>query len=403
MAIPYLSDLGWRPTVLAVAPEFVQAPADEWLLQTLPDDLEVHRVSALPVALTRRVGMSTLAFRCRRAMRHAGDRLLASRRFDLIYFSTTQVGVHRLGLRWKQKFGVPFVLDLQDPWVNDYYRRNPGVRPPGGRVKFAISQLAARRDEPRCLQAASAVTTVSARYIDDIAERISSIDRSKFHVLPFGASERDYEIAGLRPVSQAHINFQDGFEHWVAVGRGGDDMRTSLRALFGGFRKALEIDPIRFGRVRMHFLGTDYAVGERARETVRPIAIEEGVGEYVFERPHRIPYSEALQCIVKADVLLVIGSNDPGYNPSKVAPYLFSGRPVLAILHDSSPAATVVEAAGGACVRFDERSDDLPASMAKSLQQLADQAPAKTAELNELSAETMARRLTAIFDSARMD
>jgi hypothetical protein len=41
--------------------------------------------------------------------------------------------------------------------------------------------------------------------------------------------------------------------------------------------------------------------------------------------------------------------------------------------------------------------------MAKSLQQLADQAPAKTAELNELSAETMARRLTAIFDSARMD
>ena len=98
----------------------------------------------------------------------------------------------------------------------------------------------------------------------------------------------------------------------------------------------------------MHFLGTDYAAGSRARETVRPVAIAEGVGDYVFEQPHRIPYSEALQCLVRSDLLLVIGSDDQGYNPSKVAPYLMSGRPVLAILNANSPAASVVEAAGAA-------------------------------------------------------
>ncbi len=403
MAIPYLPEFGWEPTVLAVAPEFVQAPRDEWLLRTLPETLEVHRVNALPVELTRRVGLSTLAFRCRRAMRLKGDELLATRRFDLIYFSTTQVGVHRLGPRWKRKYGVPFVLDLQDPWVNDFYRRNPTVRPPGGRLKYAVAQASARRDEPRCLRAASAVTTVSARYIDDIARRSPWVDRNRFHVLPFGAAERDFEIARQFPVPQQHIDFSDGLEHWVAVGRGGQDMRTALKALFRGFREALRIDPVRFQRVRMHFLGTDYAAGARARETVRPVAVEEGVGDYVVEQPHRIPFSEALQCIVQPDLLLVMGSDDSGYNPSKVAPYLMSGRPVLAILHPESPAAAVVENAGGALVRFDADGERTAAAVTDKMRSLPGQAASGTDDLRALSARAMTGQLARVFDFARMD
>jgi hypothetical protein len=402
MAIPYLPEFGWKPTVLAVKPEFVQAPRDEWLLKTLPEDLEIHRVDAIPVELTRRVGMSTLAFRCRGAMRRQGDRLLESGRFDLVYFSTTQVGVHRLGLRWKRKFGVPFVLDLQDPWVNDFYRKNPAVRPPGGRLKHAVAQLAARRDEPRCLRAASAVTTVSPRYIDDIAERSATIDRGKFHVLPFGASAIDFETARRFPVEQAYINFADGLEHWVAVGRGGEDMRTALRGLFRGFRMALGRDRVRFERVRMHFLGTDYAAGNRARETVRPVAVEEGVGDFVVERPHRIAFSEALQCIVRADQLLVMGSDDAGYNPSKVAPYLMSGRPVLAILHAESPAADAVEESGGACIRF-RAASELDKQVMDVLLSERRAAIERTSELKGLSAEAMTERLVRVFDSAGMD
>jgi len=400
MAIPYLPKFGWEPTVLAVAPEFVQAPRDEWLLKTLPDGLEVHRVNAIPVELTRRIGMSTLAFRCRGAIRREGDRLLESGRFDLVYFSTTQVGVHRLGPRWKRKYSVPFVLDLQDPWVNDFYRKNPSVRPPGGRLKYAVSQFSSRRDEPRCLKAASAVTTVSPRYIEGIVERSPWIDRGMFHVLPFGASENDFEMAKRFPVGQLHIPFGDGLEHWVAVGRGGEDMRTALRGLFRGFRAALEQDRERFGRVRMHFLGTDYAAGDRARETIRPVAVDEGVGDSVIERPQRIPFSEALQCIVQADRLLVMGSDDVGYNPSKVAPYLMSGRPVLAILHAESPASDVVEKAGGACIRFGGSSPDVSRQVTDELLRGTRMATERTSELKELSAEAMTARLARVFDSA---
>jgi hypothetical protein len=403
MAIPFLEGMGWRPTVLAVDPQFVEAPRDEWLLKTLPPELEVVRVRALPVALTKRIGMSTLAFRCRRFLRESGDELLCGRKFDLVYFSTTQMGVHRLGLRWKRRFGVPFALDLQDPWVNDYYRRHPEVTPPGGRVKYAVSQFAARVDEPRCLAAASAVTAVSGRYIDDIADRMPEVDRGKFHVIPFGAAERDFETAVRHPVSQSHIDFSDGLEHWVAVGRGGDDMRPALVELFRAFATLLTMNPARFERVRMHFLGTDYAAGDRARKTVAPVAEEIGVGQYVSEQPHRIPYSEALACLVKASLLLVIGSNDPGYNPSKVAPYLMSGRPVLAILHSASPAAAVVEQAGGACHRLTNAGATDSDSLAALLDRPLTSPVRRDGALMDLTAEAMTRRLVDVFASIGMD
>jgi hypothetical protein len=100
----------------------------------------------------------------------------------------------------------------------------------------------------------------------------------------------------------------------------------------------------------------------------------------------------------------VIGSDDVGYNPSKVAPYLMSGRPVLAILHVASPAANVVEQAGGACVRFDAGSLDLEGRVLDVL--LTGRfvpAAERSLELEDLSAESMTERLARVFDSARTE
>ncbi|NJM63821.1 MAG: hypothetical protein HC849_32625, partial [Oscillatoriales cyanobacterium RU_3_3] len=43
----------------------------------------------------------------------------------LVFFSTTIFPVMLLGKRWWQKFGVPYVLDFQDPWRSDYHRNHP--------------------------------------------------------------------------------------------------------------------------------------------------------------------------------------------------------------------------------------------------------------------------------------
>ncbi len=105
--------------------------------------------------------------------------------------------------------------------MNDFYRKHPNVKPPGGRLKYAIAEFAARRDEPRCIREAAAVTTVSGRYIDDLAKRYPWLNRELFTVLPFGAAERDFELARQfrlsRTISGSTTAWSTGSQ-WVAAG-----------------------------------------------------------------------------------------------------------------------------------------------------------------------------------------
>ena len=54
-----------------------------------------------------------------------------------------------------------------------------------------------------------------------------------------------------------------------------------------------------------------------------------------------------------ADVLVILGSEDPQYSPSKVYPYLLARRPVVAIVHEDSPVVPVLRNSGaGPVVTF---------------------------------------------------
>ena len=58
----------------------------------------------------------------------------------------------------------------------------------------------------------------------------------------------------------------------------------------------------------------------------------------VEEHPGRIPYVDALNHLTLSDAVLVLGSTEPHYTPSKVFQAMLSGRPVLAMLHEDSSA-----------------------------------------------------------------
>ena len=132
MLLPLFRENGWQVEVLAVMAEQVASPLDPWLVDGLPADVPVHRVKAMSLGWSRIPGFGTLGLRSLRALGRAGSKLLAKGSFDLVYFSTTVFEVHILGTCWKRKFGVPFVMDYQDPWVNDYYRNRPQITPPVG-------------------------------------------------------------------------------------------------------------------------------------------------------------------------------------------------------------------------------------------------------------------------------
>ena len=349
MSLPYFEEFGWRATILTVRTEDLEgATLDPLLDRTVPAGTDIVRVGVLPARWTRRLsGLGGLAWRTWPFLWRAGCRILKKERFDVVYFSTTQFPLMSLGPRWKRRFGVPYVVDFQDPWLSDYYDRPGAPPPPGGRLRYGLANTLARALEPSVVREAGHIIAVSPAYVETFLQRYEQwLDPSQFTVLPFGAPENDFELLAGMNMSQTVFDANDGRRHWVYVGVIAPAMRRTLNLLFGALHDVREREPARWADVRLHFIGTSYAPPDRAEKSVEPIAQACGVGDLVEERTWRVPYFEALRLLLDSEVVMVIGSDDPGYSASKLYPCLLSRKPLLALLHENSPAVAILHEAG---------------------------------------------------------
>lgn len=406
MSLPYLREFGWDAHVLAVDPDYVEGFKDADLARTVPADVPVARVGAVPATLTRRFGFGSLALRAGRRLRAAGDRLLTNGKFDLVYFSTTIFKTMTLGPRWRQRFGVPYMIDLQDPWVSDYYART-GTAPPGGRLRYALAQRSARRHEPRVVRGAAHVIAVSPAYPADLRVRYPDVPADRYTVLPFAGAEADFAAAEKLGIRQIVFDPADGLRHWVYLGRGGGDIAVALRGMFGALAAFRKTDA-RVNDLRLHFVGTSYAPVGRAVPTVAPVAAVCGVGDLVEERTGRIPYLEGISLLKAADAVMVVGSDDPGYSASKIYPCVLARRPVLAVLHAASTAGDVLRNCRvGEVVGFETgvAAAELVAEVLPALRRMLDRprgaAPdTDWAAFEPYTAREMTRRQCGVFDGA---
>lgn len=344
MSLPYFRRNGYEPVVLALDAAEMPESHDPYLAATVPPDVRVWRAKGVSQHFTRPFGLRNAALRALPAIAQLGSRIIQEERIDLVYFSTTAFPLMTLGRYWRARYGVPYLLDFQDPWFNTYYSNPGATSPPGGQLKYRLSNSIARVLEPLAIRRASHIISVSPAYPVMLMERYSWLSSDRFTVLPFGAPEHDFDVLDSLDIRQDVFDPIDGNEHWVYIGRAGADMAFSLRAFFTALSRARAEQPERFERLRLHFAGTDYAVGDRARKTVEPIAQVCGVLDLVHERPHRIPYFETLQCIRDADALIIPGSDDPGYTASKLYPYILAGKPLLAVFHEQSSVVDVLKA-----------------------------------------------------------
>jgi hypothetical protein len=193
------------------------------------------------------------------------------------------------------------------------------------------------------LRAAAGVVAVSDSYGPSLEESYPWFKAKEAAVLPFGAAAQDFVTArGHRP-DHSLVPFGDGCTHLVYTGRCGPDMSTSLSIVFRAFKIFLAAKPTEAGRIRFHFIGTDYAPRPLGREWAMPVARSEGVEAYVSEQCYRVPYFDALYYLLNADALIAVGSNDPTYSASKVFPYILAKRPMLFVFNFMSPVIAIAE------------------------------------------------------------
>lgn len=371
LLLPHFAAQGCSVEVLAVDPACCAEGIDPWQAEHLPADVPIHRVLGLARRWSRLPGLGGIDARSFRALARAGSRLLRQRRFDAVYLSTTAFGCFALGPLWKRRHGVPFLLDYQDPWVNDHYRRHPEITPPGGRLKYAVVDQLHRLQEPRVLRQAAGYTAVSPAYPAQLQARYPFAATIPSLVLPFPGSAEDFQHLDTIAECQLPFHPHDGLIHWLSIGRGGEDLHTALGGLFEAIARFAPAELRQ--RLRLHFLGTSYAPSGQGIPTIAPLAARYGLSGIVEERTDRLPLSLSLAALQAADALLVLGSNDPGYTASKLYPYLLARRPLLAVVHARSSIAEVLRRCGGGqLVTFDdpveqEREQDPSTSLAQRI------------------------------------
>ena len=341
MSLPHYRAHGWEPIVLCVDDREVDGVREPELIGTIPPEVKVIRSGALPLRWMRWLGVRNVGLRCWLHFLFAGARLIRREQIDLVFFSNTQFVTFTLGRIWHAWLGTPYIFDMQDPWRTDYYERSGSRRPPGG-WKYQLARLMALVLEGWSFRRVGGVMSVSPSYLDDLRGRYAWLADTPTRVIGFGASRSDTDMALTLPPPAVRYERHGGEVHFLYSGASGPVMPHSLSVLFDGLRLFREENPEGARRLRFHFFGTSYVAPGQGKNSVMPVAERCGVADQVDEIPHRLGHLECLRLQLEADALLLLGSSDLAYSPSKIYPYFLAERPMLSIVFADSVLARLV-------------------------------------------------------------
>lgn len=334
-----LPKTGWDvevlvPDIAFQHPVYIEPESRE----LMPEGIPVHYVPIYGDKMLRSLGLGSVGWRSLVPMYKLGSKLLQQKRFDLVYFSTTQFILFCLGRLWWHRLGVPYVLDFHDPWFKVASRQQYITVSPN--LKFKFSSWLARSLERFALRGAAGLVSVSPLYLEEMELRYPDfpvMQRGCSAVIPFGATVKDFDVALQNTVPKHNSQQTDRFEI-VYVGAGGSIMAKSFRRIAQSLARLRRLYPEKIEKLRIRLFGT-YAYWKPGDpKDLEAIAQQEGIGDLVEEHPARIGYLQAMKIISRAQGLLILGVDDPAYMPSKLFTYALTGKPLLCCFHHDSQA-----------------------------------------------------------------
>jgi len=235
----------------------------------------------------------------------------------------------RIGLNLKRVSGLPWVADFRDPFSGT----NPYVRTKNPIGKFIDEQ---------CVRYADALVFTTKNAAKLYLEEYPFLDESKVFIIPNGYSEAAFQ--SLR-VANTNAENGEGSEkitvlHSGFLYPGGRDISTLIDVLV----QLKEDTPKVFNKLHFVFRGCT-----PGNDILSKLRLHSLVDKMVFLPT--IPFSESIQEMSEADVLLVLqGEMFNNQIPGKVYEYIRAKRPMLALTHKSGATADLLREIPHACM-----------------------------------------------------
>ncbi len=357
----YLPEFGWDPVIVTGDPAEYEERPDPDLLQLLPPALRIvhaRTMSTRPVRLVGDIGVRAF-LGCYREL----ARLAKAGELDFVMVTIPSNFLGPIGRLVHIAHGIPFGIDYQDPWV----ARWSGMEKLFSRGWFSY-QLA-RLMEPWSVRDAALVTGMAQGYVAGMLDRNPDVARKAvLAYMPMGAVPEDYAL--VRTLRRPPFLFDphDGRFHMIYAGALLPAGVVVLDAFLEGLKALRAMVPHIAAKMRVHFVGTGSSPDDPAGHRVMPRAKAIGVEEMVSEHPHRIGYVDTLNHLMHSDAVLVLGSTEPHYTPSKVFQAMLSERPVFAMLHRDSTAVGMIRSAHvGTALTLTEHDLPSPTNVAAAL------------------------------------
>jgi hypothetical protein len=301
----------------------------------LPKDQRIVKVRAFSVTQPRLIG--DIGLRAFFQLRRRALELVRSEAIDFVYIPIPSFYTALLGPYLHKKTGVKFGIDYIDPWVHKF---------PGSERLFSrhwFSMHIAKYLEPKAVKCASLITGVAEGYYQGVIVRNPHLLKScVFAAMPYGGEASDH--VGLKELNLKPYLFKKNEKfQFVYAGAMLPNAYGPLESIF----KAIAVDSVQFDAVEFHFIGTGYSANDAQSFNIKPLAEKYGLwNTLVYEYPKRIPYLDVLVHLSLADAVFILGSTEPHYTPSKTYQGVLSKKPILAVLHEKSTAAKVVDSTG---------------------------------------------------------
>ncbi len=338
--VQYLRTHGWEPAVLTVWSRAYPACSDDQL-EEVPRDVPVVRAWAWDASRHfafrgKYIGWMAVPDRWWSWILPAFVAgLLKVRRWrPAVLFSTSPIpSAQVVGWALQRATGLPWIADLRDPLTG---RASPAASGWRHLVQSWVERLVARR--------AARVLFTSFGAMDEFRGRYPLLPRERLVVIENGYDEADFEAAARLVATAAAVPSNAPSEsvrvllHSGLVSSTVRDPLPLLHAL-----AALVKD----GSLRVN--GQRWRVlfrGSHAEHAYRNLTESLGLAEVVEWLP-ALPYREALAEMLGADALLLMqGVDNNPQVPAKLYEYARAGRPIIALVGNTSESARWLRAAG---------------------------------------------------------